>query len=194
MKNDPTLFKNLVEYTPHAFVFANMEGKVLMSNPAADKLYGYDRGELLGMNVDVFNSKETVETEIIVNDIIEKGYWQGELVQKKKDGSTFHAELTVNLTFNGGVPIGLCSYSRDISDKKEAESQLMVSQSLLMSSAKLSAIGEMAGGIAHEINTPLSIIMNKANRIERHLDPEVTSTKRILEDLKDIEETASRIK
>jgi PAS domain S-box-containing protein len=111
-------FESLISWCPQAFVFADLEGNILFSNSAADKLYGYEEIELIGKTVDVFNSELTHNTEEIVESIKETGSWSGELIQKKKDNQTFDAELMANLVFENGAPTGLSSYSRDISDKK----------------------------------------------------------------------------
>ncbi|MFT6070766.1 MAG: PAS domain S-box-containing protein [Bacteriovoracaceae bacterium] len=186
-------FESLITWCPQAFVFADLEGKILFSNPAADKLYGYDEKELLGKDVDIFNSHLTHNTEEIVEAIKNTGSWMGEIIQKRKDNSTFHAELSVNLVFEGGNPTGLCSYSRDISDKKEAEKSILDQRALLAASSKLSAVGEMAAGIAHEMNNPLAIISAKAQLLRKMNEKGKLGPEKISLEVDDILHTCNRI-
>ena len=77
-------FDSLIEYCPQAFVFADMQGTILLANPSAYKMYGYSGNELINQNVDIFNSKQTINTDEIVEDITNLGIWSGELIQLKK--------------------------------------------------------------------------------------------------------------
>lgn len=186
-------FESLITWCPQAFVFADLEGKILFVNPAANKLYGYEEKELIGKNVDIFNSKLTHKTDEIVEAIKDDGSWIGELIQKKKTNETFYAELSVNLVFEKGAPIGLGSYSRDISDKKEAEKNILEQQELLAASSKLSAIGEMAAGIAHEMNNPLAIVSGKAQLLKKMSEKNKLSPEKLSLEVDDILHTCNRI-
>jgi len=192
-QNEKINFKSLIQWCPQAFVFADMEGNVQFANPAAHRLYGYDEGELLGKNVDIFNSHLTHNTEEIVEAIKEDGSWEGELIQRKKDDSIFFAELSVNLVFVDGQPTGLCSYSRDITDKKEAEKKVLEQRELLASSSKLSTIGEMAAGIAHELNNPLAIISTKVQLLNKLIEKGKLEKVKIEGELSDVKDTCDRI-
>ena len=193
MKDQKIILESLINYCSQAFVFCDLEGKILLANPSAYKLYDYNDGELLNKNVDIFNSKETLQTDEIVNAIKDKGIWSGELIQRKKDDSNFYAELTVTLVLHQVVPIGLSSYSRNISDIKESQKKLKEQQIMLTSSAKFSAVGEMAGGIAHEINNPLAIIKAKADRLIRKVSAKKMDNDKIISEIKDIDNTIERI-
>lgn len=186
-------FESLVSWCPQAFVFADLEGKILFSNSAANKLYGYDEDELLGLNVDIFNSHLTLNTEEIVEGIKGAGSWSGELIQRRKDNQTFDAELMVNLVYENGVPTGMGSYSRDISDKKEAENNILEQRELLAASSKLSALGEMAAGIAHEMNNPLAIISGKVQLIKKMSEKKKLGPEKLLLETNDILHTCKRI-
>ena len=124
-KERDRIYESIILNNWNAIVFANMEGVVELVNPAANKLYGYEDGELVGQHVDIFNSHLTHNTEEIVNSIIEKGYWHGELIQRRKDNSTFDALLHVQLINDmNGNPLGYASNSKDITSDKESAKKL----------------------------------------------------------------------
>lgn len=81
----------------------------------------------------------------------------------------------------------------DITERKEAEELLKEQQAKLTLSAKMSSLGEMAGGIAHEINNPLTIINSKAVILRRMIAQENPDFEKIKKDLFKIEETSNRI-
>ncbi len=141
-------------------VYANLEGIVEFTNQAADELYGYETGELIGQHVDIFNSHLTLNTDEIVNDITTKGGWSGELIQRKKDDTTFTALLTVWLVYDeNGVPIGYFSNSRDLSRSLEERSALMQKE------AELNAIIQNTDDMILSIDKDYNIIQfNEALR------------------------------
>ena len=119
------LYENIITNNWDAIVFANMQGIVEFVNPTANKLYGYEADELIGQNVDIFNSHLTHNTADILQSIIDTGRWHGELIQRKKDDSTFDALLHVQIiTDNAGNPIGYASNSKDVSQEKESAKRL----------------------------------------------------------------------
>ncbi|MCB1172965.1 MAG: EAL domain-containing protein [Leptospiraceae bacterium] len=119
------LLYNLIHSSAEAITFADLEGTVQFTNPAADQLYGYEPGELRGRNVDIFNSRQTLHTDEIVAAITATGKWQGELLQRRKDGSVFYAALRVSLIYDAqGHPIGFGSHSHDISERKNYEERI----------------------------------------------------------------------
>jgi PAS domain S-box-containing protein len=120
------IYQHILKNNWDAVVFADMNGIVRYANSSAYELYGYEEGELIGLNVDVFNSGNTIDTKTIIDAIIENGGWSGELIQRKKDGNHLQALLTVSLVTNEqGKPIGYSSNSKDISEKKYYEQKLL---------------------------------------------------------------------
>lgn len=81
----------------------------------------------------------------------------------------------------------------DITKEKEQESTIRTQQAQMVTSARLSSLGEMAGGIAHEINNPLSVILGRANQLKRKLDTNVINHDELMDGLSNIEETCERI-
>lgn len=159
------LYQNIIENNWNAIVFANMEGIIQFVNSAANTLYGYSGEELIGQSVDVFNSRETHNTEEIVASLHENGQWNGELIQKRKDDTKFDALLNVQVIENSqGIPIGLASNSKDISSYKETNRKLKQTVQ-----DKEILIKE----IHHRVKNNLSIVQGML-RLQRSLSKEIS--------------------
>ncbi len=118
-------FKQIVETNWVAVTFADLEGNIIYANKSSCDLYAYEHDELIGNHVDIFNADDSLDTATIVNDIKSKGRWSGELIQKKKNGTTFPAFLTVWLIHDqDGNPYGLVSNSKDLTEEKEADKKI----------------------------------------------------------------------
>lgn len=92
-----------------------------------------------------------------------------------------------------GAPWILIGLSEDIRAEKEAHRLIEEQRASLVNSAKFSALGEMAGGLAHEINNPLAIIRGKATTLKRGLDKGAFDPERLRTELTKIESTSDRI-
>ena len=98
------------------------------------------------------------------------------------------------LSINKSVETGLIVFiSIDINDEKQMELKAQQQRVLAETSAKMAALGEMAGGIAHEINNPLQIISGKSGLLVRRLKTEAIDSTKYEADLVRIEEMVQRI-
>lgn len=98
--------------------------------------------------------------------------------------------LSVNKSVENGLIVFI---SIDIHDEKMLELKAQQQRVLMETSAKMAALGEMAGGIAHEINNPLQIISGKSSLMVRRLKTEAIDIKKYEPDLVRIEEMVQRI-
>ncbi len=147
---DLNTFKQISDFNWDAIVFADLEGKVLYNNTAAEKLYGYGPGELIGKNVDIFNAQVSHDTGDIVEAIMKEGGWSGEIIQIRKNKEKFTALLTVSLVHDeSGKPLGLASNSKDVTEKKLVEERL---------NSSLKERGILLNEIHHRVKNNLAII------------------------------------
>ena len=150
---------------------------------------GYSREELLGKNHRILNSgtHEASFFEELWRTISAGGNWTGEIQNRRKNGELYWVQTVITplLTANDEIERFL-SIRFDITERKRAELKLL-------ESSKMASLGEMAGGVAHEINNPLAVILGKASQIKRALEKGVIDHAKLMVDLDKIEKTAERI-
>ncbi len=168
-------FRRLVENAGDAFFLHDLEGEIIEVNQRACDDLGYTREELLGLPiariVENFSAeKAAADWKALVPDtpVTIDG------VHRRKDGTTFPVEGRLGVFVSGGRPI-IHALARDVTERTRYEEQLRQSQ-------KLDALGQLASGMAHDINNTLSVIIGHAQFLETPgLDPEVSRGLRIIE-------------
>lgn len=139
-----------------AMLIRNSDFSIIYANPAFEKMFGYEPGEMVGKLVSELNSSNNQNPEevrgAIAKGILEHGIWSGEVVCVRKDGSDFSGWVTSS-TFQHPVhgEVGV-SINRDITARKRLEREILQTQ-------KMETIGTMTGGVAHDFNNLLATIM-----------------------------------
>ncbi len=131
----------------------DLNENILFVNDALLKTYGYRRNELRGKKINILRAKRN-EPGLLKKLHVQScaGGWEGELWNRKKDGSEFPIFLSTSLILDpSGRPLALVGVSSDISERKKIEAQLHQAQ-------KMEAVGQLAGGIAHDFNNILTAI------------------------------------
>ena len=110
----------------------DLENTLIFVNGAFCSTYGYDESELLGKSIDIVRSydKSVLDSKILPSTLA--GSWQGELFNKKKDGTVFPIFLSTSVVKDGaGNPVALIGIAKDITEQKRIERQLREQASLL---------------------------------------------------------------
>lgn len=158
-------YRILFEQSPDAIFLDNLKDETVDANPAACKLMGYSRDELLKMTVADLQAPEVRGNigEIVSSEMEQHGGIAFEGMNIKKDGSLIPVEIrTVPLTKGD-----LClSIVRDITARKQAEVEKQKLEAQLQQMQKMEAISTLAGGIAHRFNNALSVIAGNIELIK----------------------------
>lgn len=169
--------------------FTDPKGKITYVNNKFCQISGYKRQELIGKDHRIlnsgFHSKEFFKN--MWSTISAGKIWRAQIRNKNKNGGYYWVDTTIVpfLDKNGKIEEYI-AIRNDITDEKNAEQQLI-------NSSKLSSLGVMAGGIAHEINNPLAIIQGKVESITYNYLDNPLNKKEILSDLEKINSTVDRI-
>ena len=135
--------------------FLDREEKFKYANRAFLQLYGYNAEEILdksgGMIVPADEENHAAARRAWAEGNVSG--WRGEVKRVRKDGQVIDALITLTpLKIKEGEIIGRIGVARDITERKQAEERLQ-------ETARLSSIGELAAGVAHEINNPLTSVL-----------------------------------
>ena len=148
-------YRQLYERMTDAFVQVDITGHVRESNGAYQRMLGYSPEELAQLTyLDLTPEKwHQREARIFKEQVLTRG--SSDLYEKeyrKKDGSIFPVELRkILIRDESDQPVGMWAVVRDVSERKRTEAELHQAQ-------RLESVGQLAAGIAHEINTPTQFV------------------------------------
>jgi two-component system sensor kinase FixL len=175
-------FRQVVEAAPNAMVMVNRTGEIVMVNAQSERVFGYSRAELLGQPAEMlvparFRHHHPGLREAFFANPRARPMGAGrDLYGLRKDGSEFPVEIGLNpIETNEGAMV--LSAIVDITERKAAEMALRESQlalqelhAELLHVSRLSAMGQMAAIVAHELNQPLTAISNYMEVVSALLD------------------------
>jgi PAS domain S-box-containing protein len=149
--------KDLVEFSPEMIHLIAADGRIIDANKIAVQRLGYSREETCSMRVgDIVAPERRAEVEEFIASVfaMEAGAMEAgkkELTLCARGGGRIEVEMSATVV-RGPDMVLACCFSRDITERKRLEEELIQSE-------RLAIMGEMAAGIAHEINNPLGIIL-----------------------------------
>lgn len=153
------------ETAKDAIAVYDSNNRIIAINPAFEELYGWTSEECIGQPLRLYPLENAEAAEIRTRHVQQGGsYSLLETEDIKKDGSRFHAQITLSpiIDQNGHV-VATSVISRDISYQKEAEK-------LIVQSEKLKLAGEIAAGVAHEIRNPMTVISGFVQMMQSDAD------------------------
>lgn len=148
-----------VEQSPASIVITDVEGIIEYVNPKFTQVTGYSREEAIGRKANILKSGEH-SNEFYTNlwqTITGGDEWRGEFLNRKKNGKLFWERASISpIVDTSGVIRNFLAVKEDITEKIKLENDAM-------RAAHLASLGELAAGVAHEINNPVNSLINFAN-------------------------------
>ncbi|MET1754530.1 PAS domain S-box protein [Novosphingobium sp. RD2P27] len=157
--------RSILSTVPDAMIVIDERGFIQSFSAAAERLFGYDAGEVVGSNVSVLMPSPDRERH---DGYLERYLKTGErriigigrvVFAQRRDGSTFPMELSVGEATGEGQRL-FTGFVRDITERQRTQKQLEELQSELIHVARVSAMGTMASTLAHELNQPITAVVN----------------------------------
>ncbi|MGL3111117.1 sensor protein FixL [Bradyrhizobium sp. BR 1432] len=190
LRSQENHLRSILETVPDAMIVIDSRGIMQLFSSAAERLFGYSRQEAIGRNVSILMPEpdQSRHDSYIVrylktNDPHIIGI--GRIVTgKRRDGTTFPMHLSVGQTQRGGE-LYFTGFVRDLTEHQQTQARLQQLQSELVHVSRLTAMGEMASALAHELNQPLAAISNYMKGSRRLLagsvDPNTTKIESALD-------------
>ena len=187
------LYRNLVEGTPDLITRVDTEGHLIFVNHAAQKIYGLTPEACIGrMAFDFIHPDDRESTIAAFNNWIQSGdeIFTHENRQLGISGSDhYHMVWTIRAERDeNGTVTGFASTARDITDSKHNQEERDLLEAQLQQAQKMESVGRLAGGVAHDFNNMLAVIMGHAELGLMKIAPDDP----LVDDLKVISNTAER--
>lgn len=238
----------IVDHASESVIATEQNGRIIYVNPATEKMYEYTTEELNGQELEIINAelyREKIQKEIYKSALCGE-VWQGELLNRRKDGKVFYTSTSVSkMVDKNGDFLALVWFQRDITQRKkyqeemiriekeksetlrilheneaainkslskakrelleknlelekrtfeleeekkrlkEAYVKLNQMQTQLIQSEKLASLGQLAAGVAHEMNNPIGFVNSNLGSLSEY----VKDVKKILEKYEKVERT-----
>ena len=187
----------LLQSASEGIVLINASGRITLVNAAAERMFGYDRAELVGQTLEVLLPDRVRSThtghraQYFAAPRVRPMGSGLDLAGRRRDGTEFPVEISLSYidSSEGMTAMALIT---DITERKRAETELQRQRETLYRSEKLAALGTLSAGIAHEMNNPLGIITSRIEIMlldaeEHNLPPQV------LEDLQVLHRATQRV-
>ncbi len=185
-KIDETLKSIFTSIKEYALYVTNLDGNITYYAMGSALLLGWEKSEIVFKHVSLFHTPEDAKTDLpyMLEQVRLTGQFETEIMLVKKNSDQVAVILTINQFLDSqGQLSGYVFIAKDITERKKLEYQIFQSE-------KLAAIGQLAAGMAHEINNPLFVI---SGRLEMLLEEEELND-RVKQDVGIVLNQAERIR
>ena len=173
-----------IEQTSETIIITDTEGGILYVNPAFERLTGYTAQEVQGKKPSILKSGEHDEDFYrTMWETLRRGEaWSGRVVNRRKNGTFFTEEAVISPVRNtAGQTVSYVAVKRDVTSEIRLEEQLRQAQ-------KMESVGRLAGGVAHDFNNMLGVILGRAELALARVNP----SDPLHADLEDIRQAGER--
>ncbi len=186
-------FRTLVNTAPFGIQLTDLEGRIVYSNPAHHQIQGCEPNQLIGMYLWDLTANDSHREK-------NRGYYQ-HIISKKPEPSIYFSrdrtrdgrEIDVQINWNyirneKDKVTGIISIIEDITERKQEAAEREKLQEQLNQAQKMEAVGRLAGGVAHDFNNMLGVILGYVELASEKID----SSQDLYSDLKEIQKAAQR--
>ncbi|HUN40832.1 MAG TPA: ATP-binding protein [Acetobacteraceae bacterium] len=169
------LLQSILDTVPDAMVVVDAQGLIESFSAAAEQLFGFTAEDMRGCSIALLipqlgsASLDAQFDEFLVRNGNSTQSNARAAMGKRKDASTFPMELLVGAVRHGEQHLFTC-FVRDLTERQEAERRMQELQAELAHVSRLTEMGQLASGIAHELNQPLSATANYLSATRRLLE------------------------
>jgi two-component system sensor kinase FixL len=176
--------RSILDTVPDGIIVIDERGAIQSFSPAAERLFGYAAGEVVGLNVNRLMPSPYKDAH---DGYLERYRRTGEhhiigigrvVVGQRKSGETFPMELQVG-EFRSADGRFFTGFVRDLTEVQEAKRRIHDLQAELMHASRLSVMGQMASTMAHELNQPLTAVVNYLEAARHLLASEPDAAERV---------------
>ena len=179
----------IVESSDDAIISVSLDGTIKSWNRGAERLYGYSAAETVGRSIGMIMPSERLRTLSMARVTKGQGVMGHHTVCVGKEGNHIDVSLSLSpIRDEDGRIIGASAIHRDISDRVQAQRDKEKLEAQLNAASRLESIGQLAGGVAHDFNNILAVIINYA----RFVADKVPAGSRAAQDVEEIRRAADR--
>ncbi|MCK5797733.1 MAG: PAS domain S-box protein, partial [Deltaproteobacteria bacterium] len=182
LRQTKEFLERLIDSAVDAIVAADIEGRVILFNQGAERIFGYRNEDVIGQR-----SLEDLYPPGVAAILMQQLRSQvngdvGRLEMARKDavdtkGELVPVRISASIIYENGSEVGTVSIISDLRERLHMERRLVQAQERLVDAEKQALIAELAGTTAHELNQPLTSVMGYAELLQRRI-PEDDSNRR----------------
>jgi PAS domain S-box-containing protein len=167
-------FRLLVQsVTDYAIYMLDPVGTITSWNSGAERFKGYKTDEILGENFARFYSEEDRIAGLpsrALNTAEREGRFEAEGWRIRKDGTRFWANVVIDpIRDSQGALLGFAKITRDLTERRESQQALEDARIAIIQAQKMDAIGKLTGGVAHDFNKRLAVIVGSLDLARQRL-------------------------
>lgn len=189
---DPVLLLKAVEQNSATIVITDAAGIIIYVNPKFTEMTGYSKSEALGQNPRILKGEDGLTDYKEMWEMLSSGLqWRGDFHNKRKDGEFFWERAAISPILDQDEKIThFLAIKEDITERKKIEdelersvaesvqmattmeflnAELKATQSQMLQREKMASIGQLAAGVAHEINNPIGFVSSNLRSLDKYI-------------------------